>query len=325
MKRTILKLTIFLTIVCLPYTHGNATGGDPVLWGINTTGFAKSLVESMNIVSNALQQLEVLKGQAENLKKLQAQLAVVNQYIYKVEYLKEVTENLITVSRLATQSQQFISRSGVFDPKEYAYVVEYYVNMIVYATKNVQEFQKIIQPDYWQMSDADRLLFMKEKRDSSRKQVEATINFADKITEIGAQRRAFNLLYSKRYQTGRVQPLQGMSAAQVWYGYSSNMTSSPFLPSTLLQAAFDQPSKKESKPISHKEAITSYNATYRQVLNLVRILTACVGLLGLLMVIRKITLGEEIFKTITVWGGILFILLLLPQLFAIFMGIATIS
>lgn len=173
-KTITLVLALSFTL-CLP---GRATAqGVPVYDNTNFISLAKQLIESAKQTSNLLKTVEFLKKQKESIEQ-------VSDAIQQLDAVRALIQNNAQLFNIVQGDLNDILNSPYIKPNEIIRVTRSFEEILDRSMQSVNYVNKILTSDYLKMTDAQRAMVLKEYEGQSIEMIAEVQNKTRRYKEI---------------------------------------------------------------------------------------------------------------------------------------------
>ena len=158
------KTSILALVLIISLSGHLVAQGMPVYDNTNFISLAKSLIESAKQTTQLLKSVEFLKQQKENIEK-------VNNVIKQLKAVKELTKNNQKLFNMVQDDLRDILNSPYIKPEEVDRISESFNNIIEQSLDDLDFISQVLSSDTLKMTDAERVMFLKEKEQQSKEMV----------------------------------------------------------------------------------------------------------------------------------------------------------
>ena len=160
---------------------------------VNDPSANKSLAIS---VAQGAQQVESGLAQLEYLKQAKASVSKVNKILYSVKEIEDTYEIQQQIIDKSNNYLQTLEKTKLLSPQEMVNIASNYNGLIAKTIEISESLDKILSDDLFEMSDAERLSFIKEINQEMRgKQMDAEILYEKYLTVV--QRRGISRMFRR--------------------------------------------------------------------------------------------------------------------------------
>ncbi|THV60765.1 conjugal transfer protein [Flagellimonas alvinocaridis] len=164
-KIKIYSIGIFLAISLL--MPGRATAqGMPVYDNTNFISLVKQLLESGKQTAQLIKSVKFLKDAKESIEK-------VSNVVQQLRAVQEIASNNQRLIQIMQDDMQDILNSPYIKPEEVSRVVESFEAIVQNSLDTVDFIDEVLSSDYLKMSDAERAAILKAKEIESKEMVSA--------------------------------------------------------------------------------------------------------------------------------------------------------
>jgi hypothetical protein len=284
---------------------------DPGNTAANLVGFAKSLEEAIRSTSTLAEELGVLKKNAEAVAYMKDAISTVSKYFYNMREIIDATEMLIDITKMTTDVYREAYQSGVFSLNEITRLSDLMTNNLYQAVNYTERMKKVLNPDEWKMSDAERMKTIDDSKTAVQQIRDNVVGMRANMKRKKEERKTKRLLLEKGMLSAgeAMLPIASIPISKIPLGMElkAAIAKSPLIPHV-------------NELATARAAAAKTTPLFFKLQGLFYVLTAFVAVIGALRVFRKIHLGEEIGKSIAIWSFNVFSILILMQIAELIIG-----
>ena len=167
LRKKVFTIIIVLTLALL--TPGRATAqGMPVYDNTNFISLIKQLLESGKQTAQLIKSVKFLKDAKESIEK-------VSNAVEQLRAVQEIANNNQRLIQIMQDDMQDILNSPYIKPEEVSRVVKSFEAIVQNSLDTVDFIDEVLSSDYLKMSDAERAAILKAKEMESKEMV-STVN-----------------------------------------------------------------------------------------------------------------------------------------------------
>jgi hypothetical protein len=312
-KTTVALLTIGCSLLIGKVSLGQAPVTDVGNTAATVAGFAESLQEAVRSTTTLAEELSVLKKNAETVAYMKDAIGTVSKYLYNMREIVDATEMLIEVTKTTAEVYKEAYSSGAFSLAEVTRLSDIMTSNLSSAVSYTNRMRKVLDPDQWKMNDAERMKEIDASKSAVQQIRDNVLGIGDNMRKKTKERKTKDLLLEKGMISAGEAILSAVSSqisiSEVTLGMELNafIASSTAIPRV---EDFD----------TARSAAAKTTPLFSKMKGLFYVLTAIVALIGALRVYRKIQLGEDIGKSIAIWGFSVLMVFILVQIVELMVG-----
>lgn len=310
--RKLVKIAVFTLCGLLLPMQGNTNMPVIDLSAITATiaGFVESVGTAVKSGATLLNQLDALKSLDSTMNQIDAVYKKVDAYMYNMQEIADIIE---TSTEIVEESSAIYKRAvsaRVYEPRELAYLLDQLTAYVKDIASITQRVSAIIDPKLFKWSSAERVAGIDESKTAMTRIRNELKKLKKAVVDQTELRKNLESLMNKQL----VSPLEGAYAQlAVLTGEVKDLPTGMEL--TLLLAKAEESARKNRETTTESTSINKLQGVAGKVAPLFWVLTAFVGLFGLLKVVRKAQAQEDVGKSISIWVTAILLLITFGQIY----------